>query len=87
VYEYISMIERAGHKAIVLGMDECCISSGAVYAYSAKDLTEILNSSVPLLREHGWPANPAGFVRKVAAEWLDKDHPMLPVIRRAFGDG
>jgi len=87
LHEYVSMIESAGNKAIVLNTDECCIGSWAVFAYSPKGLTEILRESGPLLLKRGWPAGPVDFIKKLAAEWLDQDNAMLPVVRRAFGDG
>jgi hypothetical protein len=85
--EYVSMVESAGDKAIVLGVDECCIDSGAVYAYSPNDLRVILKDAESLLLGHGWPASPVDFIRKLAAEWLDQDNPVLPIVRTAFGDG
>jgi hypothetical protein len=85
VQAYVSMVERAGHQAIVLGIEDCGVAS--VYAYSESDLAEILKSSEPLLREQGWPASPADFIRKLAAERIDAKHALLPVIRRAFGKG
>ncbi len=87
VHAYVSMVEGAGHHAIVLGMEDCGIAPGVVYAYSENDLVEILTNSEPLLREQGWPVSPAGFIRKLAAERLDEKHVLLPVIRRAFGKG
>jgi hypothetical protein len=87
VQAYVSMIERAGRQAIVLGIDECCILSGAVYAYSSKDLMEILANSEPLLRAHGWSTDPERFIRKLAGGWLDTGNAILPVVRKAFGDG
>jgi hypothetical protein len=87
VHAYVSMLEGAGHHAIVLGMEDCGIAPGAVYAYSENDLAEILKNSEPLLREQGWPTSPADFIRKLAAERLDEKHALLPIIRRAFGKG
>jgi hypothetical protein len=87
VHAYVSMLEGAGHQAIVLGMEYCGIAPGAVYGYSEKDLAEILKNSEPLLREQGWPSTPADFIRKLAVERLEEEHALLPVIRRAFGKG
>ncbi len=84
---YVSLLEAAGHRAIVLGVDDGVIAPGVVYAYSEIDLAEILKNSAPLLREQGWPTSPADFIRKLAAERLDHRHALLPVIRRAFGKG
>lgn len=87
VHAYVSMLEGAGHQAIVLGMEDCGVAPGAVYAYSENDLAEILKNSEPLLREQEWPTRPADFIRKLAVERLDQEHALLPVIRKAFGKG
>jgi len=62
------------------------MKSGAVYAYSYKDLDNVLKDNHAILSEHGWPDSPVDFVRRIAAEWLDEEHPIMPVIMKAFGD-
>jgi hypothetical protein len=34
VHDYMSLVERSGYKGIVFGVGDCCISSGAVYAFN-----------------------------------------------------
>jgi hypothetical protein len=86
LHKYVSMIEDLGHKAMVLGPEECIISSGAVYAYSCEDLDEILQDNKAILLEHGWPTTSINFIRKMAVEWVDRENAIFPVIRKAFGE-
>ena len=83
---YQAAVEENGNKFIVLGPDECCIESGAAYAYSEADLTALLESHKDLLRTYGWPTDPADFVRRLGSEWLPQDDPVMPVVMAAFGD-
>jgi len=86
VDEYVAMIEEKGHRAIVLSPQECCIKSGAVYAYSRQDLHDILRDNNEILIKYGWPIKSDDFIRKIAAEWQDRDSGLYQVIKRAFGD-
>lgn len=86
VHEYVAMIEERGHRAIVFGPQECCIKSGAVYAYSCIDLDRILCDSKETLCSYGWPVTADEFIKKIAAEWYDQDSDLCKVIRDAFGD-
>jgi hypothetical protein len=83
---YVSMIESSGNKSIVFKSDECCIKSGAVYAYSERDLVDVLNINRERLSDHGWPADVDNFIRRIASEWLDEGSLLMPVVRAAFGD-
>jgi hypothetical protein len=85
VQDYMSLIERSGNEGIAFGAEECCISSGAVYAFDCHHLSKILKDNQIILSEHGWPATPVDFIRRIAAEWVDEESPVMPVIRRAFG--
>lgn len=84
--EYQSMIENSGSKCAVFGPDECCINSGAVYAYSDKFLFDILNDNQEVLSKHEWPVSPSGFIKRIASEWLGEESPVMPVIKKAFGE-
>jgi hypothetical protein len=86
VQEYRSMIETAGNQCSVFGAEDCCINSGAVYAYSHKDLSAILDNNRSILLNHKWPVAAEDFVRRMASEWLDEDSPIIPIIRKAFGE-
>ncbi len=83
--EYLAMIEKAGHRGLVLGPDCCRVNSGAVYAFSERDLEALLHANRDLLARGGWPDKPEAFVRRVAAEWVEEGE-VQDVIRRAFGD-
>jgi hypothetical protein len=86
IQDYMSLIERSGNEGIVFGAEDCCISSGAVYAFNCQYLSKILNDNQTILSEHDWPATPVDFIRRIAAEWIDEESPIMPVIRKAFGD-
>jgi len=83
---YKSIIEDMGNEAIIIYQPECCINSGAVYAYNYKELANILLYFGDLLRNNDWPTDPAAFIRRIAAEWLDEKNLIIPVIRKAFAD-
>jgi hypothetical protein len=83
---YVSMAENHGHKCSVLYPERCCINSGAIYVYSYEYLDPLLKSNERLLSVHGWPTTPAEFINRIAAEWLEEESPIMPVIRKAFGD-
>jgi len=86
ISEYTAMLEGLGNEFFVFGPEECCIKSGAVFAYSYKDLQNVLNDHHDVLLHNGWPCKPKDFVKRLASEWLGSDSPILPVVKRAFGE-
>jgi hypothetical protein len=86
VKDYMSLIEGSGNDGIVFGAEDCCVNSGAVYAFNCHYLSKILKDNQTILSEHGWPSTPIDFIRRIAAEWVDEESPIMPVIRKAFGD-
>jgi hypothetical protein len=83
---YAEMANLRGHSSLTAAPGESCIKSGAVYVYSASALQEILDRNSDRLRSANYPTDAEGFVRAIAREWLADDHPVMPVIRQAFGD-
>ncbi|GAA0595046.1 hypothetical protein GCM10009416_36670 [Craurococcus roseus] len=75
-----------GLSALRLGPCECCIKSGALYVFDRRGLAALLASANDVLTGAGWPVKPEAFARAVASDWVEPDDPVLPVIRRAFGD-
>jgi len=71
---------------MVFNSNESCISSGAVYAYNFNELDRVLNIYRKILLVNKWPIVPSGFVKRIALEWVEANSPIMPVIRRAFGD-
>ena len=65
VQDYMSLIERSGNEGIVFGAEDCCINSGAVYAFNCHYLSKILKDNQTILSEHGWPAIPVDFIREL----------------------
>jgi hypothetical protein len=86
VPEYQLLITRAGHQSAVIDSRSCCIASGAVYAFNEAELDAVLDESYEFLSELGWPRNTRRFIEKIAAEWYEMEHPILPLIRRIFGE-
>lgn len=83
---YTSMLEESGNEFSVFTQEECCINSGAVFAYSRRDLNNVLRKYHDVLTRNAWPTDPNAFVRRLASEWLDDASPILPVVRKAFGE-
>jgi hypothetical protein len=86
VGEYRAMIEQAGFRCLVVPVNESCIASGSVHAYSELALADVLSAHATALSEHGWPTSSEAFVRRIATEWLEAGHPVLPIVQIAFGD-
>ena len=86
IEDYKSLIERRGHECAVFFADSCCIRSGAVFAYCNDELDTILKNHCDVLLNNEWPVSPARFVQRIASEWLDDDNPILPIVKKAFGD-
>jgi hypothetical protein len=86
IEDYKSLIECRGHECAVFSADSCCIKSGAVFAYSRDDLDAILKNHCNVLSKNEWPVSPTGFVQRIASEWLDDDNPILPIVKKAFGE-
>jgi hypothetical protein len=86
ISQYQTLISRAGNRSRVFAADSCCIRSGAVYAFSEPDLDALLEQSSNMLLEYSWPRDSQGFIEKIAAVWFDDKHPVLAVIRKAFGE-
>jgi 8-oxo-dGTP pyrophosphatase MutT (NUDIX family) len=86
VQAYVRCVERTGAACLVFQEAETCIKSGAIYAFSESDLEAVLSRSGALLGAHDWPRTPSAFIARIARDWLALDHPLMPVIKAAFGD-
>ena len=78
--------EANGLSALLIGPEQCCIKSGALYIFDKQSLGTLLRSSSSTLSENCWPLDPTQFVARVACEWIDQAHPVASVIHRAFGN-
>lgn len=83
---YAAMIEQSGYKYAIFTAKDCCIKSGAMYAYDYRGLKRILDQHRTILRSQEWPTTPHNFIKRIASKWLDQEDPVMPVIRMAFGD-
>lgn len=83
--EYRTLIEKTGSKCSIFDANECCIESGAIFAYSAQDLDALLERHRALLTLHAWPVSSDLFIQRIATNWLELNDPIMPVINEAFG--
>jgi|GEM_PF-1063881 len=86
VSDYRSRVEALGHKCAIFGAEACCIKSGAVYAYSDKELHNVLADHAEVLSANGWPTTSDEFVRRVASEWVEGNEYLAQAIKAAFGE-
>jgi hypothetical protein len=84
--DYVSLVERNGNRCMVFSPEKTCIKSGAAYAYCESALDELLAKHRDLLQSEKWPSSARAFVKRIASEWVEDDHPVLGVIREAFGE-
>jgi hypothetical protein len=83
---YEAMIESTGNQSSVFLSGECCIDSGAVYVYNNIYLGKILKDNLNIIIKNNRPATIEEFIRKIASEWFDDESPIMPIIRKAFGE-
>jgi hypothetical protein len=86
VEAYVALFDDTGNRCVVFRGENCCINSGAVYAYSPEELGRVLDESGRLLAEHGWPVVPADFIKRIASDWLGSQDPIMSVIKQSFGE-
>jgi hypothetical protein len=70
----------------VLEENEGSVKSGALYIYNPGLVEKIMQEHKLDIAAHCWPSNVHECVRKIASEWLNFDHPLLPFIRKLFDD-
>ena len=85
-HSYAQLAQARGHSSIIVSRAESYLENGAVYLYNEPILQEILDRNSDTLKSANYPVDAEGFVRAVAREQLRSDHPVMPVIRQAFGD-
>lgn len=86
VNEVIASAAARGLASAQFGPEECCIKSGALYVYDREALTRLLRDHTDLLAAAETPLDPDHFVTRIAAVWVEPDHPLYPIIAQAFGD-
>ena len=84
--ELAAQARSRGLSAIALDPGQCCIKSGALYVYHRAALRQLLRRATNQVRSSGLSTKPDEFVRQIAAQWFEPDHPIQPIIRAAFGD-
>ncbi|MCY6383085.1 hypothetical protein [Hoeflea prorocentri] len=77
---------RANLKCMVFDDGSCWVKGGAVYFYSESELSGLIRKHRNLLDSLGWEANCEDVVAKIAAEYFEADHAVMPFIVEAFGD-
>jgi hypothetical protein len=84
--EVIVRLAKRGLKTKVFSAKDCCIYSGALYAYDRSALQKVLDGMSALLVRSNWPTNAEQFVDRVSKDWVESSHPVYAVIQMAFGD-
>ncbi|MBV8848003.1 MAG: hypothetical protein JOZ16_00275 [Methylobacteriaceae bacterium] len=75
-----------GLEAMAFDAEQCCIQGGALYVFDRQALQKLLASSSELLAANQWPQDQERFVRRIASEWLEPDHPLIALVKSAFGE-
>ncbi len=86
VEDVVADARARGLQAIAFGPRDCCIKTGALYLYDPSALEHLLRTSSVTLERSGFPVDTEMFVRTIARDWLEQDHPVMPIIRAAFAD-
>lgn len=80
------MIEESGGHYLIFRVGECCVSSGAVYAFLPKELGKVLTENKDVLALAGIPCESTGFIRAIAGTWFDNEATIIPLLKKVFGD-
>ena len=83
---YISIIENNGGSYLIFRENECCISSGAVYAFLPEELGEILKRNKDVLGMVGIPSEPTKFIRAISGTWFESGTNIIPLLKKLFDD-
>lgn len=86
VETYTAAIKKNGGSYIVFGEGECCISSGAVYAFLPEGLDQVLKRNSRILAAAGIPCEPNTFIQAIAKTWFDNGADIVPLLNEIFGD-
>lgn len=86
VDDYIRTAQERGHSAVVTAADRSPIKSGTVHLFDRAALQRILDQSSDALELANFPVLAADFVVAIGQNWLSSDHPIIHVVRQAFGD-
>jgi hypothetical protein len=84
--DYKRVAREKGLCCLTFDESESCINSDAVYVFDRDHLENLLSTHANILQKHAWPSDAAGFIRRIARDWLADEDPILPLVRRAFGD-
>ncbi len=83
---YASMVESKSAICLVFRPGECCISSGAAYAFLPDVLCTILRANSEMLTEAGIPHEPANFIEAIARTWFEDGSSVIPLLKKVFGE-
>jgi hypothetical protein len=84
--ELIEEVKSRGLCAVVLGPEQRCIKSGALYAYHRAGLQRLLDASGGPLRASGLSADPDRFIEQIGSVWFERSEPAWVVIEAAFDE-
>lgn len=87
VAAYTAVAQRNAASYLVFDETNCCIASGAVYAFLPDELGKVLDAHKDVLAASGIPGEPIGFIRAIAGTWFEREAVILPLINKVFGEG
>lgn len=91
--DYVDVAERRQLGIILidgkdswLGSSEGWDGGGVVYTFCRSELDKLMERHRSVLTDNHWPVDSEAFICKLATAFLEADHPVMPVVRDAFGD-
>jgi hypothetical protein len=78
--DLIAEAHMQGLSTIVLGPEQCCIKSGALYVYDSATLEQLLQMSADLMRTNVLSIEPELFVKQIAATRFEPTEQVYSVL-------
>jgi hypothetical protein len=70
----------------VFDENESCIKSGALFVWDHDQALRYINEFDKSVTEKGWPIDADVVLANIAAEWFEKDDPIMPLIYALYGE-
>jgi hypothetical protein len=86
VPKIVCTLKHRGLATLVLSPAQCCVASGAVYAYHRAALSRVLLKNEKVLKKEGWPLGPDGFVLYHFLKYAAPGTDLFDVIADAYDD-
>ena len=70
----------------VFGPDKAVIKSGAFFVYDREMMQQVIAKHVDAINAEAWPLDAQLIIHRIASQWLDTDHPLMPFVNELFAD-